>query len=124
MNEREIGLPTRVLYDTAMPMDLLDQLKAVFQLTKADLIPGARYHNFNDFFGFPNPSQKKELHDQALPPQKHAGIEAHLSLMEAIRVQDRMLHFPYQRYDYVPQLIREAAEDEDLHSIKITRNLK
>ena len=31
-----------------------------------------------------------------------------------------MLHFPYQSYDYVPQLIREAAEDDQMHSIKIT----
>ena len=50
--KRNIGLPTRFLYDASMPDSLLKRLRELFGLSRDDLIPGARYHNFNDFFGF------------------------------------------------------------------------
>ena len=120
LSERNIGLPTRFLYDSAMPAELLQQLVELFQLSKNDLIPGARYHNFNDFFTFPNPSGKVELYDPPMPPLPHPELEEAASLLTAIEEGDRILHFPYQKYDYVPKLLWEAAEDETVESIKIT----
>ncbi|MEM1319551.1 MAG: polyphosphate kinase 1 [Bacteroidota bacterium] len=120
LDNRDIGLPTRFLYDTRLPEALLDQLKTVFELSKNDLTPGGRYHNFNDFFGFPDPSKNSKLHDTQLPPLPHPELEHCDSLMEAIGQKDYMLHFPYQRYDYIPQLVREAAEDKQVEQIHIT----
>ncbi|MEM8908598.1 MAG: polyphosphate kinase 1, partial [Bacteroidota bacterium] len=117
---RNVGLPTRFLYDTAMPSTLLDQLKEWFGLSKDDLIPGARYHNFNDFFGFPNPTDNSSLEDDPLPPLPHFELDQSPSVLAALRDRDFMLHFPYQSYDYVPRMIREAAADEEVESIKIT----
>ena len=37
-----------------------------------------------------------------------------------IREKDHMLHFPYQKYDYVPQVIAEAAQDPDVEKLRIT----
>ena len=118
--EREGGLPTRFLYDQAMPKALLKQVRNVFGLSKFDLIPGSRYHNFNDFFGFPDPTDNPELHDEDWPPLPHADLEAADSLIEAIRQKDHMLHFPYQQYGYVSDLIEEAANDPDVYRLRIT----
>lgn len=120
LEERNIGLPTRFLYDSRMPDELLAILKDKLNLSKHDIIPGARYHNFNDFFAFPNPTERPELHDEELPPLAHPELEAAGSLMAYLSKQDAMLHFPYQRYDYIPRLIREAAADPQVQSLKIT----
>lgn len=120
LKERNVGLPTRFLYDSAMPVEVLKQLKKIFKLNKNDLIPGARYHNFNDFFSFPDPTHNKELHYEPLPPLPHPTFEGATSLLAVIKQKDQLLHFPYQKYDYVPALIREAASDPAVVSVKAT----
>ncbi len=120
LEERNIGLPTRFLYDSQMPEELLAVLKDKLELSKHDIIPGARYHNFNDFFGFPDPTGRPELHDEPLPPLAHPELEAAPRLLEYLSEQDAVLHFPYQRYGYIPRLIEEAAEDPQVRALKIT----
>ena len=120
LDQRNTGLPTRMLYDTEMPIEVTLKLKQIFQLKKNDLFPGGRYHNFSDFFGLPNPSERKDLHDQEMPPLPHPVLEKAASLMQAIETKDQILHFPYQRYHYIEQLIQEAANHPDVQSIKIT----
>ena len=117
---RDDGLPTRFLYDTTMPEAVLTRLQQAFKLQDDDLVPGGRYHNFHDFFGFPDPLADPSLHNEALPPLPHPAFEGSDDLMGLIRQRDRILHFPYQRYDYIPRLIREAADDSGVESIKIT----
>ena len=117
---RNTGLPTRFLYDQNISSILLQRLKSLFDLSKYDLVPGARYHNFNDFFGFPNPTHRTDLHDEPLPPLPHSELEKKPSLLDAIKAKDYMLHFPYQKYDYVSKLIWEAAEDSKVQTLKIT----
>lgn len=120
LDARNIGLPTRFLYDSRMPDELLERLKSMYQLTKNDIIPGARYHNFNDFFSFPNPTNNPALHDAPWPPLPHPVLEDAESIMACMDAKDIVLHFPYQRYDYVPNLIWEAAENPEVTTIKIT----
>jgi polyphosphate kinase len=120
IDSREIGLPTRFLYDSKMPVELVKQIKKLLKLKKNDLIPGGRYHNFHDFFGFPNPLNKAELQDVALPPLLHQELENAESIIAAMQEKDFMLHFPYQKYDYISKLIWEAADDVKVDAIKIT----
>ncbi|MEK7257628.1 MAG: polyphosphate kinase 1, partial [Bacteroidota bacterium] len=120
LEERHVGLPTRFLYDAAMPKDLLDQVSKALKLSKNDLIPGARYHNFNDFFAFPNPAGLQELHYEPMPPLPHPALENVPSLLAAMQERDYVLHFPYQKFDYVTRFIEEAAADEQVESVKIT----
>lgn len=120
LDERNVGLPTRFLYDSAMPAPVLKRLKKRFKLNKNDLIPGARYHNFNDFFGFPDPTNNQALHYPKMPPLPHPAFEGAESLLAVIRERDQLLHFPYHKYDYIPALIHEAAHDPDVVSIKAT----
>lgn len=120
LEERSIGLPTRFLFDNTMPSDVLQQLKEMFGLRKSDMIPGARYHNFNDFFSFPNPLKNSALNDPPMPPLPHPELEGVSSIMAAISEKDVMLHFPYQKYDYTLRLLEEAVHTPAVKSIKIT----
>lgn len=120
LGQRDTGTPTRLLYDSHMPPELVLRLKRLFQLKKTDLSPGARYHNFHDFFQLPAPEGKPHLHNLPWPPLSHPQLEGACSILTALRQKDQLLHFPYQKYDYVPRLIREAARDEEVTTIKIT----
>lgn len=120
LDKRSVGLPTRFLFDAEMSEELRARIKMLFGLSKDDMIPGARYHNFNDFFAFPDPTNDPNLHNEPLPPLPHPVLEAADSIIQAVREQDFLLHFPYQKYDYIPQLIQEASEDPAVKTIKIT----
>lgn len=118
--EREDGLPTRFLYDSNMPDWIRKRLKASLVLSKYDMIPGSRYQNFTDFFGFPLPKGREDLQNPELPPLPHPRLDGKHSVMETMEASDLMLHFPYQRYDYVSQLIHEAAMHPEVTTIRIT----
>ena len=120
LEERQTGLPARFLYDASMPEDVLKKIKTLFQLTKNDLIPGARYHNFNDFFGFPDPTKNASLHNEPMPPLLHQELEHLEKLIPAIANKDYLLHFPYQKFGYTSQLIEEAAKDPNVEFLKVT----
>jgi len=120
LEKRHVGPPTRLLYDRAMPDSLLEQLKALLELNKNDLIPGAAYHNFNDFFDFPNPSSDASLVYPPMPPLPHPVLEQAKSLLDCMKAGDNVLHYPYHKFDYVIRLIREAAEDPQVEFVKIT----
>ncbi|MCH2084833.1 MAG: polyphosphate kinase 1 [Saprospiraceae bacterium] len=120
LDNRNVGLPTRFLYDSSMPKEFLNLVKTLFGLSKHDIIPGARYHNFNDFFGFPDPTNSTELHDQPMPPLPHPELETADSIIGLLQEKDVLLSFPYQKYDYIPKMVLEAADDPDVKTIKIT----
>ncbi|SER41137.1 polyphosphate kinase 1 [Neolewinella agarilytica] len=118
--ERDDGLPTRFLFDSNMPKALKKRLKAALNLSKYDMIPGGRYHNFMDFFGFPLPEGREDLRYPDYPPLPHPRLANAESLFDAIEASDILLNFPYQQYDYVPALIREAALHPEVKTIQIT----
>jgi polyphosphate kinase len=118
--KRQSGTPTRFLYDSQMPEPLLEQLQSLLDIKDDDLMPGARYHNFHDFFRFPNLTENPLLQDLLLPPLPHYQIQDGDSIMGRMQHKDIMLHFPYQRYDYVLQFLRESAYNKQVKQIKIT----
>ncbi|MEM6697022.1 MAG: polyphosphate kinase 1 [Bacteroidota bacterium] len=120
LKHRDIGLVTRFLYDEKMPEAMVKTLRKKLGVKKNDLVPGARYHNFNDFFGFPIPKDRPDLENILLPSLPHPALENADSIIELLQQQDIVLHFPYQSFEYIPNLLLEAAEDELVESIRIT----
>ena len=119
ISKRNTGVPSRFLYDARMPKDFLKCLKNCIRLNKDDLIPGGRYHNYNDFFSFPD-FKRTKLRNEVLPAQKSKVLESYNSIFTAISEQDIILHYPYQSYEYVIKFINEAANDAAVKSIYIT----
>jgi polyphosphate kinase len=120
LKQREKGQPVRFVYDQDMPRDLLDFILKQAGLHDYDnLTPGGRYHNARDFMNFPNMGHRN-LQYQRQPPVPHQHIQLNKSMFETIRKRDILLHFPYQSFSYFIDLLREAAIDPKVVSIKIT----
>jgi polyphosphate kinase len=119
IKEREKGQIVRFVYDRLMPDDLLEFLLKAVKIKKADIISGGRYHNARDFMDFPTLGLKRLVY-KPLPPLLHRGFKPKTSILDDIKVMDHLLHFPYHSYHYVIDMLREAAIDPKVKSIKIT----
>ncbi|MBL7127686.1 MAG: polyphosphate kinase 1 [Ignavibacteria bacterium] len=120
LKNRSTGIPCRFLFDQTMPQDFLKCIKDSLLLSTEDLIPGARYHNFNDFFSFPNPGFK-ELEYKPLPPLNHKELDSYSNIFDAWKEKEFLLHYPYHSFDYVIKALETAAEDPLVKEIKITQ---
>lgn len=119
LKERKKGVPVRFVFDEKMPDDLLSFLLQALNLKAGiNTIPGGRYHNNKDFISFPTFDNKTFLYPEQ-PPCKHPELENKVGIIQTILAKDILLHFPYQKFDYVIDLIREAAIDPKVKSIKI-----
>ncbi|MBK9099233.1 MAG: polyphosphate kinase 1 [bacterium] len=119
LSKRKTGVPSRFLFDKEMPDDFLKFLRQALKLNNDDLIPGGRYHNFNDFFNFPK-FNKPHLEYEPMPPQTCKELDGVISVFDIISQKDILLSFPYQSYGYVLKFVEAAAEDVSVKSIKIT----
>lgn len=121
LKKRETGTPSRFLYDESIPKGFLKFLKDSFDLTPNDIVKGGKYHNFQDFFAFPNPKHP-ELEIEAYHPISVDELKVgSKSIFKTVRKKDRILHFPYQSYAYVIRFLNEAALDPKVEEIKATQ---
>jgi len=119
LKERKKGTPVRFVFDEKMPEDLFTYLLNALNLKKGiNAIPGGRYHNNKDFISFPNFSNPNFIYPSQ-PPCIHPDLENQEGIINTILTKDILLHFPYQKFDYVIDLLREAAIDPKVKSIKI-----
>ncbi len=117
---RKGGQPVRLIYDSSMPEPLLVFLTRKLRLSKDDtIIPGSKYHNFKDFMNFPDMGPKN-LNYKPVKPLLHNELSHKKSLFKILAKKDVMLHFPYQSFHPVIDLLREAAIDPKVSSIKVT----
>ncbi|WP_034256591.1 polyphosphate kinase 1 [Adhaeribacter aquaticus] len=119
LKKRETGYPARLLFDADTPHSLLKIIQDKTGITSDELIPGSKYHNFRDFFGFPN-FNLPDLKYEPQPTLPHPQLRFHKSLLEAIHHQDFLLHYPYQSFEYVIRFFSEAAVDPAVKSISAT----
>lgn len=118
LKKRRKGKPVRFVYDKEMNSSLLNYLTKKLKLdTKSSIIPGGRIHNFRHFMDFPNVIKEQKRKFQ---PLKHPELRKHLRVTDAIVKKDILLHFPYHSFSAITDLLREAAIDPDVRSIKLT----
>jgi polyphosphate kinase len=119
IKNRRKGEPVRLVYDGHMPIDMLHQLMRMLGLKEnQNVIPGGKYHNFKDFMNFPDFGIPAHNHPPQ-PPVEHPILREQRHLFKHILKQDELLHFPYQKFDYIIDLLREAAVDPKVESISI-----
>ncbi|MGE5423934.1 MAG: polyphosphate kinase 1 [Syntrophothermus sp.] len=120
LKQRKRGNPVRFVYDNSIPDELLKIITKKLNLRKEDPIRGGgRYHNFKDFMNFPNLGSR-DLEYEPLPPLPHADLPVNKSILASIREKDILLHYPYQSFQYIIDLLREASIDPKVRSIKMT----
>jgi len=119
LKNRKKGRATRFVYDRHIDPSLLNYLIKRLGLTRKDnLIPGGRIHNFKDFIDFPS-SIFNDLRPRS-QPFVHPLLQQPCRIMDIIEQRDVLLHLPYHSFDSVIDLLREAAIDPFVQSIRIT----
>ncbi|WP_282084867.1 polyphosphate kinase 1 [Aquimarina algiphila] len=119
LGNRDTGQVTRLLIDDTMPIELLNLIKDVLDVNETDILYGGRYHNFKDFFGFPNPTQKNLSENELIPIQNHE-LQKIPNIFDAITKKDRVFYYPYESFDDVLRLAQQASLDENVTKIKVT----
>ncbi|MCX6243514.1 MAG: polyphosphate kinase 1 [Bacteroidetes bacterium] len=120
LKQRKRGNPVRFVYDNSIPESLLKTILKRLDIRKDDPIRGGgRYHNFKDFMNFPDLGSET-LENAPLMPLLHKDLPLNSSILAAIRKKDIMLHYPYQSFQYIIDLLREASIDPKVRSIKMT----
>jgi polyphosphate kinase len=118
LKNRRKGKPVRFVYDKAMNSGLLNYLIKKLKLDrKSSIIPGGRIHNFKHFMDFPDVFTDTFRKMQPIP---HPALQKAIRVTDVIDNQDILLHFPYHSFTAIIDLLREAAIDPDVRSIKIT----
>lgn len=119
VDRRKKGQYVRFLYDSEMPDDVLQFITSKLGVSgNENVISGGRYHNKKDFMTFPVMG-RSDLVFPLRPPMSHPDLHRQTSLFDVIAKKDVLLHYPYQKFDYVVQLLREAAIDPKVRSIRI-----
>ncbi|MCB9335148.1 MAG: polyphosphate kinase 1 [Flavobacteriales bacterium] len=119
LKSRKTAQPVRLIYDKNIAPDLL-----VFILDKIkpslndSVIAAGVYHNFKDFIKFPDVGNDK-LSYRKLPPVDHPQLKNKASIIHEIAKNDILLNYPYQSFNHIIHLLREAAIDPKVTSIKI-----
>ncbi len=118
LKKRRKGKPVRFVYDKEMNSGLLNYLIKKLKLNnKSSIIPGGRIHNFKHFMDFPDVFPNSKRKTVAIP---HPSLNSAIRVTDVIVKKDILLHFPYHSFNAIIDLLREAAIDPDVKSIKIT----
>ncbi len=119
LKNRKKGKPVRFIFDKDIDASLLTYLIKRLGLSgKDNLIPGGRIHNFKDFINFPDAVFKQK--STRKKPFLHPLLKNVNRVTNVILQRDVLLSFPYHSFDSLTDLLREAAIDPDVKSIKIT----
>lgn len=118
LEHRLRGRPVRLIYDRAMPEDLLFLLASKLNLKKGELDPGARYHMMRSLMNFPR--VRPDLENAVMPALQHPDIKPFSSILKVVRTKDILLHFPYHTFNHVVEFLCEAAIDPKVTNISIT----
>ena len=118
IKNRRKGKPVRFVYEKEMNAEILEFLIQKLNLSrKSSIIPGGHIHNFRHFMDFPNVIPVKANRPT---PLIHPAFKKKDLVSDIILKKDVMLHFPYHTYDPIIDMLREAAMDDMVTSIKIT----
>ncbi len=119
LSKRDFGLATRFLYEPGLSLRHLQYIVNVFDLKKASLVEGGRYHNLKDLSSLPVASPA--ISYPAWPAAEQLeGLEEPETLFEALTRRDLMVHAPYQTYDTILRFFNEAAIDRSVQEIYTT----
>jgi polyphosphate kinase len=116
--KREMGNPSRFLYENGMPLSIQNTLSGSMGLKQEDSYEGGRYHNLSDLSSLP--VNLKELQYSPMQQLKPLGLEYCGDIFRQIEEKDLLLHFPYESYNPVLAFFNQAAIDPEVESIAIT----
>jgi polyphosphate kinase len=121
LRQRKHGDTVRFVYDGSMPRKVLASILKKFGVKRRDALErGGRYHNVRDMMQFPRSLGLKKMQYESMPPVDVPEFPTGVSMLDVIREKDILLHYPYQSFQYIIELLREASIDPAVRAIKMT----
>lgn len=117
IEKRDLGLATRLLYQSNTPAISLRVLTEKLGLEKAALVQGGIYHNLKDFSALP---VKNNALSYPKWPALNKIVDSSDLLLNQIEKEDIIIHPPYQSYETVVRFFNESAINPDVDQIYIT----
>ena len=119
LKQRLTSKPVRFVHDRAMPVAMIEMIGQRLGMSSIDsVVPGGRYHNFRDYMGFPNPGREYLEHEKISALNSHA-FEKEPNIFAAMEKRDVLLYYPYHKFRYFTEFLRQAAFDPEVLEIKI-----
>lgn len=119
LRKRSTGVPSRFLYDAAMPPATLRSLRELLGLAKQDLVAGGRYHHFSDLMKLPVKGHA-DLREPQWRPTPDPKTKDGRTTFTALKRGDVLWHFPYHDFGNVVRWLQQAASDKAVRHIAIT----
>lgn len=116
---RRTGMPVRLEVDSGMPADLILLLSERLGLSQGDIYGVGSFIGLADLWQLHN-LPRPDLLDPPLLPFVHPALAAERDLFTAIRNEDFLFYHPYDSFNPLVRLFRQAAIDPDVLAIKIT----
>ena len=121
IKRRKFGDTVRFIYDQELPRNILVTILKKFGVQKRDSIEkSGEYHNMKDLIHFPRTLGLPRLQYQRMPQLEVPVFKSNRSMLDVIRERDVLLHYPYQPFQYIIDLVREASIDPAVRAIKMT----
>jgi polyphosphate kinase len=118
LKKRDLGAPSRFLYESSMPRNVQFLIAGLFQLNFEEMFAGGRYHQLSDLASFP-----KFDKDLTYPKRKQLvlpELQDSADIFNVLNTRDILLHLPYQSYNPVLSFFNQAAVDTGVTDIYIT----
>jgi polyphosphate kinase len=120
IQQRSKGDYVRINFDHEIPEDLMQW---VIRKTKVkdieNIIPGGRYHNKRDLLSFPN-FHRPDWMFPVLPGLAHPAFKDEQNILDVFDKGDVLLQYPYQKFSHLLDLLRAAAIDPSVRTIRIS----
>jgi polyphosphate kinase len=118
--QRRKGHAVRLEIEAGAHPEIVDHLVSTFELDESLVFRVAGPVNLQRLFHLYDETPRPDLkYSKFVPRQVHIGHDAD-SMFETLRRQDLLLHHPYDCYDPVVNLLRTAAHDPRVLSMKQT----
>ncbi|WP_255265796.1 polyphosphate kinase 1 [Bergeriella denitrificans] len=120
LQDREYGDGVRLEVADACPPHIHDFLLAQFKLSADELYQVKGPVNLVRLMAVPDLVDRPDLKFPPKSPGRLKNLGKHGSVLDLARQSPILLHHPYQSFDPVVQMIREAAADPDVLAVKMT----
>lgn len=120
LSTRRFGETVRLEISDECPSDVVEYLRDQFELADQDIYLCSGPVNLMRLNQVPDLVDRAELKFPAFSPGVPKRIQAATDMFEAIRDGDLLLHHPYQSFVPVLDLLRQAAIDPKVISIRQT----
>lgn len=121
IKRRKRGEPIRMVYDAAMPLEILERISALADMDETDVrLGGGRYHDMRDLTKMPLGGRRDALRYPEWKVRTADADDSSSSILDRIYTKDMGIHFPYQSFDRFLRVLREAAIRPEVTEIRIS----